>query len=43
LRRLAAHGALTLVYAARGEVHNQAVVLRDELLRGQSRSIKARG
>lgn len=33
LRKLAAAGPVTLVYAARNEVHNGAIVLRD-LLRG---------
>lgn len=32
LRELAHHGPLTLVYAARDEAHNQAVVLRETLL-----------
>jgi uncharacterized protein YeaO (DUF488 family) len=32
LRTLAVSGPLTLVYAARDEVHNDAVVLRDVLL-----------
>ena len=34
LRGIAAKGALTLVYAARDEAHNDAVVLRDVLLHG---------
>ena len=34
LRGIAAKGALTLVYGARDEVHNDAVVLRDVLLHG---------
>ena len=34
LRAIAAKGALTLVYAARDEEHNDAVVLRDVLLHG---------
>ena len=33
-RGIAAKGALTLVYGARDEVHNDAVVLRDVLLHG---------
>ena len=33
LRDLARKGPLTLVYAAHDEVHNQAVVLRERLLR----------
>lgn len=32
LRRLLDHGRLTLVYGARDELHNDAVVLRDYLL-----------
>jgi uncharacterized protein YeaO (DUF488 family) len=32
LRNLALHGAITLVYAAHDELHNDAVVLRDVLL-----------
>jgi uncharacterized protein YeaO (DUF488 family) len=32
LRKLAGQGPLTLVYSARDEAHNQAVVLRDTLL-----------
>ncbi len=32
LRGLARHGPLTLVYAARDELHNEAVVLRDMLI-----------
>ena len=32
LRDLARHGRLTLVYAARDEEHNEAVVLRDFLI-----------
>jgi uncharacterized protein YeaO (DUF488 family) len=32
LRRLAGEGALTLVYAAKDEAHNEAVVLRQLLL-----------
>jgi len=32
LRTLAAKGTVTLVYAARDQVHNEAVVLRDALL-----------
>ena len=35
LRAIAAKGALTLVYAARDEAHNDAVVLRDVLLHGE--------
>ena len=34
LRGIAAKGALTLVYGARDEVHDDAVVLRDVLLHG---------
>ena len=34
LRGIAAKGALTLVYGARDEVHNDAVVLHDVLLHG---------
>ncbi len=34
LRVLARRGRITLVYSARDEAHNQAVVLRDILLRG---------
>lgn len=34
LRELAAEGPLTLLYAARDEQHNDAVVLRDVLLKG---------
>lgn len=33
LRSLAKHGVITLVYAARDQDHNEAVVLRDFLLR----------
>ncbi|MFZ0149013.1 MAG: DUF488 family protein [Xanthobacteraceae bacterium] len=33
LRGLARHGSITLVYAARDQAHNEAVVLRDLLLR----------
>jgi len=36
----ARRGKLTLVYGARDELHNQAVVLRDALMRRQSRSAK---
>jgi uncharacterized protein YeaO (DUF488 family) len=32
LRRLAREGTITLIYAARDEAHNEAVVLRDVLL-----------
>jgi uncharacterized protein YeaO (DUF488 family) len=32
LRRLARQGTLTLIYAAKDEAHNEAVVLRDVLL-----------
>jgi uncharacterized protein YeaO (DUF488 family) len=32
LRNLARHGPITLVYAARDQAHNEAVVLRDFLL-----------
>ena len=32
LRALAAQGRITLIYAARDELHNDAVVLRDVLL-----------
>lgn len=34
LRGLARHGTVTLVYGARDEAHNDAVVLRDLLLHG---------
>ena len=34
LRALARHGPVTLVYAARDEEHNDAVVLRTEILEG---------
>jgi len=34
LRGIATHGTLTLVYAARDEAHNDAVVLQDVLLHG---------
>ncbi len=34
LRALARHDTITLVYGARDEAHNDAVVLRDLLLRG---------
>lgn len=34
LRSLARRGSLTLVYGARDEIHNQAVVLRNVLIRG---------
>jgi uncharacterized protein YeaO (DUF488 family) len=33
IRRLAGHGPVTLVYAAHDELHNDAVVLRDVLIR----------
>jgi uncharacterized protein YeaO (DUF488 family) len=33
IRKLARNGPITLVYAARDELHNDAVVLRDILLR----------
>ncbi len=33
LRGLAKHGVITLIYAARDQDHNEAVVLRDYLLR----------
>jgi uncharacterized protein YeaO (DUF488 family) len=33
LRRIARAGRLTLIYAARDELHNEAVVLRDEISR----------
>jgi len=33
LRRIAREGRLTLIYAARDELHNEAVVLRDEISR----------
>jgi uncharacterized protein YeaO (DUF488 family) len=36
LRSLARHGRLTLVYAARDDRHNNAVVLRDVLTRAQA-------
>lgn len=32
LRGLARHGVITLIYAARDQAHNEAVVLRDYLL-----------
>ena len=32
LRRLARHGTVTLVYSAKDEIHNDAVVLRNMLL-----------
>ena len=35
LRGIAAKGTLTLVYGARDEVHNDAVVLREVLLHGE--------
>jgi uncharacterized protein YeaO (DUF488 family) len=35
LRELSRHGTVTLVFGARDEEHNDAVVLRDILLRGQ--------
>jgi uncharacterized protein YeaO (DUF488 family) len=35
LRRLARQGRVTLVYAARDEDHNDAVVLRSEILKGE--------
>ena len=35
LRRIARHGRLTLVYAARDPEHNDAVVLEDVLRRGR--------
>ena len=35
LRDLAQHGKLTLVYAARDDAHNNAVVLRDVLMRAK--------
>ncbi len=38
LRRRAGEGRLTLVYAARDEEHNQAVVLREVLRRGLPKS-----
>lgn len=38
LRRRARNSRLTLVYAARDEEHNQAVVLRDVLRRGLPKS-----
>jgi uncharacterized protein YeaO (DUF488 family) len=34
LRRRAREGGITLVYSAKDEVHNDAVVLRDVILRG---------
>ena len=34
LRSVAKHNVITLVYAARGQDHNEAVVLRDFLLHG---------
>jgi uncharacterized protein YeaO (DUF488 family) len=33
IRELARHGPVTLVYAARDQLHNDAIVLRDVLLR----------
>jgi|SRR5690242_16690784 uncharacterized protein YeaO (DUF488 family) len=36
LRGLAREGAITLVYSAHDEQHNDALVLRDVLLRGRS-------
>jgi uncharacterized protein YeaO (DUF488 family) len=33
IRKLAQHGPVTLVYAAHDELHNDAVVLRDVLIR----------
>lgn len=38
LRELARGGPLTLVYSARDEIHNDAVVLRDVLLGHRARS-----
>jgi len=38
LRRLAREGALTLIYGAKDEAHNEAVVLRDVLLGRPDRS-----
>lgn len=35
LRKLAQHGRITLVYAARDEAHNDAVVLKELLLEGR--------
>jgi uncharacterized protein YeaO (DUF488 family) len=37
LRNLAGKGRLTLIYSARDESHNQAVVLRDKLLHSSRR------
>lgn len=42
LRGLAGHGTLTLVYGARDDAHNNAVVLRD-LLTGTKRSTRRAG
>lgn len=36
IRAVAAHETVTLVYGARDETHNEAVVLRDVLLEGSS-------
>ena len=36
VRRRARHGTVTLLFAARDEAHNEAVVLKDVLLRGRS-------
>ena len=41
LRSLARQGTLTLVYAARDEAHNDAVVLRAALLRSRKRKAPA--
>lgn len=38
LRRRAARGTVTLIYAARDDQHNNAVVLAQELSRGRGRS-----
>jgi uncharacterized protein YeaO (DUF488 family) len=42
LRAIATRGRLTLVYAARDELHNDAVVLRDVLARRGSTAAKRR-
>lgn len=42
LKKTMARGVLTLVYSARDEMHNQAVVLRDFLLESAKRGGKSR-
>ncbi len=42
LRQALARGMVTLVYSARDEQHNQAIVLRDFLLESQTPARKAR-